>query len=113
MNSKDSRKGSERSEDYKNEILIALAHPERRFILRELRERDDPVHVADLIRDNYSEDEWDDVLQKFYHKHLPMMDESGIIGYDSSENLIEYPGCETMESVLEVIGESMEESGYR
>ncbi|WP_436912287.1 DUF7344 domain-containing protein [Halosimplex marinum] len=80
-------------------LADALEDPHCRYLLRYLRESDEPASVAEVathvvagITDDDPENVSDDVRQRvqtwFYHGQLPMLDDHGVIEFDPDSGTV-------------------------
>ncbi|WP_240756803.1 DUF7344 domain-containing protein [Natronorubrum bangense] len=80
-----------------------LADARRRKLIAALEScEDDQLPLSKLIRQSTTDEQVDLEARKreFHHVHLPMLDDHGLIDYDSEADLIRYYHCELVADVL-------------
>jgi hypothetical protein len=86
-----------------DERLRLLSHAERRLVVQVLVEADgERVSLADLV-DRLVEEGGRDprrVRLDLHHRHLPRLEDGGVLAYDSDESAVRYHGDELLEACL-------------
>ena len=81
-------------------IFELLSHQRRRAILDLLLTHDRPLTLTDLRNEVVEKEQGTEITEipskqvqqvhlSFHHVHIPKLEESGVINYDSSRNLVE------------------------
>ena len=90
-----------------DEILRLLADASRRRVIVLLENRDsNRIHVdrmaqqLSMTTDTKTIRGW---KRNLHHRHLPMLEEVGLIEYDSQARVVRYFHCEAITNVLDVI----------
>ncbi|ELY47160.1 hypothetical protein DV706_02235 [Natronorubrum bangense] len=84
-------------------VFRLLADARRRKLIAALEScEDDQLPLSKLIRQSTTDEQVDLEARKreFHHVHLPMLDDHGLIDYDSEADLIRYYHCELVADVL-------------
>jgi DNA-binding transcriptional ArsR family regulator len=85
-------------------VLKALAHADRRALLRELTALDaDSVDATDLTTRLETVS-----AVELRHRHLPKLDDAGLLTFDSETGRVEYAPTDATEAVLDVIENHLE-----
>ncbi len=90
-------------EDDLDELFAALADSRRRTILTVLANQYHPLSTETLARDvaaredetaerEVSQERVDEVRLSLHHVHLPLLNDAGLIGYDSESETVSYEG---------------------
>jgi DNA-binding transcriptional ArsR family regulator len=83
----------------------ALAHPVRRELLCLLHERDDTVvsgdRLSERLADRVEGSTQEEIHLSLYHIHLPHLDNTGLIEYDSRSNTVRYEEPEWLSTAIE------------
>lgn len=85
-----------------DERLDLLASGERRCLLRYLHEQSDPVPVAELAA-HLSANGHDHPRVRLEHAHLPKLDDTGVVAYDSGRERVDYRSDERLERLLDAV----------
>lgn len=95
--------GSERADEEERadgeELTDLLSDPHCRYLLKYLRDNDNPVSVAELVRyvvaeltDTEPEDAPEDVQRRvqtwFHHGQLPALDDHGVVEFDPESGTV-------------------------
>lgn len=97
-----------------DEILQALAHPQRRIVLRELAEESCQSVSVDALEEVVAHEleGWPpefgattEIAIQLRHVHLPRLEEAGLCEYDAEAECVEYHGTEFAEALLEFLDE--------
>lgn len=92
-----SNDGERNLDDPAERLRAALAHRDRRAVLRALADRPDSVHVTDLARDVVERSaaggavpdrEAVDVCLQLPHVHLPKLDDAGLVSFDAGAKVV-------------------------
>lgn len=71
-----------------DEYFHSLSHPHRRFVIRQLRDEDGSLQIAELAKEIASrngtpeDDSIERVHLQLYHNHLPRLSRKAVIEYD-------------------------------
>lgn len=91
--------------DAVDETLGALADARRRTIVRYLIESEDGVATRERLVKHLQakgfEADRDQLLQELHHRHLPKLDDAGLIEHDSRSEKVRYLGDEIAETILD------------
>lgn len=82
-----------------DEVLTAVDHRYRRYLLRSLADRESSLSLADLAFDvaareheasvgDVSEDRVEAIRQELHHLHVPKLDELGFVDYDRERRVV-------------------------
>jgi len=87
-----------------SQLLRALASDTRRAAVRELQ--DAPLRSLDELASAVANDTNTDLTaldrsrQRLHHCHLPLLEEVGVVVYDTDEDIVEYTENDTLEAIL-------------
>jgi predicted transcriptional regulator len=83
-----------------DECLEALAHEQRRELLRAVRDTDDVV-LSEFVRDQDREAQ--SVETELVHRHIPKLTDLGLITYDDTETIMEGERFDDVRPLLDTI----------
>ena len=100
---------------YPDDALRALAHPDRRRLLRALAEHnpqpDDTLHVPEDVP--FENPKREQLRIRLYHTHLPKLEEAGLIHWDrDAHKVTKGPQFGEVRPLLNLLTESDESSPY-
>ena len=86
-------------------VFRALAHPIRRELLCLLHERDDTVvsgnGLSEQLADRVEDLTQEEIHGNIYHVHLPCLDDTGVVEYDSRSDTVRYEEPEWLSTTIE------------
>lgn len=98
--------GAKESEPSQDRVFDILSSPRRRYVLFQLKQRDDPIELTELAEElaawenettvaELSKQERKRVYVSLYQTHVPKLEEAGLVEYDSDAGLVSLSGDET------------------
>lgn len=94
-----------------DDLLTSLADWRRRAVLRHLAARDDagPV-VIEAVAAAVAPDAADEerLRVRLHHRHLPALDDAGLVEYDPASRTVRYRRDERVETLLALLDEEFE-----
>lgn len=86
--------------------LAALAHPHRRRLLKFLLEEEPdsvPLSVAVAHLASTTDRDYQQVETVMVHRHLPKLEDAGVVTHDTREERLTYIGDEFVTAVLDLL----------
>lgn len=99
-----------------DDYFQSLSHPYRRFVIRKLRDADEPLQIAELAteiasRDGQPDDDAiDRVRLQLHHRDLPILSRKGVIEYDPERGRVSPTEITTHLAAIVEIGLSITET---